>query len=152
MVEIDTLFQTKTAEKNIPSGAAHTHIAHMRDSPRGVALQIIAAFSRCLRKRESETNKISKVWNSANILFKWIFGLLSSKNFAIMTTWRNGFSSLWSATGLVAWVCAATFSLMKFAAQLKSCKIASWRFLFHTAIGNILKMGAGIVGAKKASY
>ena len=49
-------------------------------------------------------------------------------------------------------VCAATFSLMKFAAQLKSCKIASWRFLFHTAIGNILKMGAGIVGAKKASY
>ena len=27
MVEIDTLFQTKTAEKNIPFGAAHTYIA-----------------------------------------------------------------------------------------------------------------------------
>ena len=27
MLEIDTLFQTKTAKKNIPFGAAHTHIA-----------------------------------------------------------------------------------------------------------------------------
>ena len=27
MLEIDTLFQTKTAKKNIPIGAAHTHIA-----------------------------------------------------------------------------------------------------------------------------
>ena len=27
MVEIDTLFQTKTAKKNIPFGVAHTHIA-----------------------------------------------------------------------------------------------------------------------------
>ena len=31
MVEIDTLFQTKTTEKkNIPFGAAHTHIAYIR--------------------------------------------------------------------------------------------------------------------------
>ena len=33
MVEIDTLFQTKTAEKDIPFGEAHTHIAYIRDSP-----------------------------------------------------------------------------------------------------------------------
>ena len=32
MVEIDTLFQTKTAEKPlIPFGTAHTNIAHIRD-------------------------------------------------------------------------------------------------------------------------
>ena len=34
MVEIDTLFQTKTAEKNIPFGAEHTHISYIRDSAR----------------------------------------------------------------------------------------------------------------------
>ena len=34
MVEIDTLFQTKTAEKPlIPFGTAHTHIAYIRDYP-----------------------------------------------------------------------------------------------------------------------
>ena len=31
MVETDTLFQTKTAVKNIPFGAAHTHIPYIRD-------------------------------------------------------------------------------------------------------------------------
>ena len=31
MVQIDTLFQTKTAEKDIPFGAAHTHIAYIKD-------------------------------------------------------------------------------------------------------------------------
>ena len=35
MVEIDTLFQTKTAKKNIPFGAAHTYIAYIRESPPG---------------------------------------------------------------------------------------------------------------------
>ena len=35
MVEIDTLFQTKTAKKNIPFGAAHTYIAYIRDYPQG---------------------------------------------------------------------------------------------------------------------
>ena len=30
MVEIDTPFQTKTAKKNIPFGAAHTYIAYIR--------------------------------------------------------------------------------------------------------------------------
>ena len=30
MVETDTLFQTKTAAKTIPFGAAHTHIAYIR--------------------------------------------------------------------------------------------------------------------------
>ena len=33
MVEIDTLFQTKTAKKNIPFGAAHTYIAYIRGYP-----------------------------------------------------------------------------------------------------------------------
>ena len=39
-------------------------------------------------------NKIDEVWNSANLRFKWIFGLLSSKNDATMATWPNDFSSL----------------------------------------------------------
>ena len=39
-------------------------------------------------------NKIDEVWNSANLLFKWIFGLLSSKHFATMGTWRNDVSSV----------------------------------------------------------
>ena len=39
-------------------------------------------------------NKIDEVWNSANLLFKWIFGLLSSKHFATMATWRNDVSSV----------------------------------------------------------
>ena len=33
MVEIDTLFQTKTAKKTILFGAAHTYIAYVRDYP-----------------------------------------------------------------------------------------------------------------------
>ena len=33
MVEIETLFQTRTATKNIPFGAAHTYIADIRDYP-----------------------------------------------------------------------------------------------------------------------
>ena len=33
MVEIDTLFQTKTAKTNIPFGAAHTDIAYIKDYP-----------------------------------------------------------------------------------------------------------------------
>ena len=39
-------------------------------------------------------NKIDEVWNSAKLLYKWIFGLLSTQNFATMATWRNDFSSL----------------------------------------------------------
>ena len=39
-------------------------------------------------------NKANEVWNSANQLFKWRFGLLSSRNFATMATWCNDFSSL----------------------------------------------------------
>ena len=59
MVEIDTLFQTKTAEKkNIPFGAAHTHRAYIRDYPPGAknALQII-----CLAAYASETNNHNQV-------------------------------------------------------------------------------------------
>ena len=49
MVEIDTLFQTKTAgKKNIP--AAHTHIAYIRDSPLGGENAFENFESRCLRK------------------------------------------------------------------------------------------------------
>ena len=39
-------------------------------------------------------NKIGEVWNSANRLLSDFIGLLSSKNFATMATWRNDFSSL----------------------------------------------------------
>ena len=60
MVETDTRFQTKTAEKNIPFGAAHTHAAYVRDFPPPLgaknALQItsLAAYA-------SET-KIVNTW------------------------------------------------------------------------------------------
>ena len=53
MVEIDTLFQTKTAEKPlIPFGTAHTHTAYVRDYfPRGE--KHVADYEpRCLRKRD----------------------------------------------------------------------------------------------------
>ena len=36
MVKIDTLFQTKTAKKIIPFGAAHTYISYVREYPQGV--------------------------------------------------------------------------------------------------------------------
>ena len=53
MIEIDTLFQTKTAKKNIPFGTAHTYIAYIRDYPLGVknALQFMS-----LAAYASETN------------------------------------------------------------------------------------------------
>ena len=41
-----------------------------------------------------KVNKIDEVWNSVNLLLKWIFSLLSSKNFATKAMWRNDFSSL----------------------------------------------------------
>ena len=37
---------------------------------------------------------IDKVCTSANSLLSDVFGLLSSRNFATMATWRNDFSSL----------------------------------------------------------
>ena len=43
-----------------------------------------------------KVNKIGEVWNSANRLLSDFIGLLSSKNFATMATWRNDFSSLYS--------------------------------------------------------
>ena len=54
MVEIDTLFQTKTAKENIPFGAAHTYIAYIRDYPPEAknALQIMS-----LAAYASKTNK-----------------------------------------------------------------------------------------------
>ena len=39
-------------------------------------------------------NKIGEVWNSANRLLSDFIGLMSSKNFATMASWRNDFSSL----------------------------------------------------------
>ena len=49
-----TLFQTKTAKKNIPFGTAHTYIAYTRDYLPGKnnALQIMS-----LAANTSETNK-----------------------------------------------------------------------------------------------
>ena len=40
-------------------------------------------------------NKINEVWSSANLLFIWHFGLLSSKIFATVATWRNDFYYFW---------------------------------------------------------
>ena len=91
MVEIDTLFQTKTAKKT-PFSTTHTYIAYIRDYlPPGAknALQIMS-----LAAYASETNKIVEVWNSANRLLSDFFCLLSSIIFATVTTWRNDFSSL----------------------------------------------------------
>ena len=58
MVDIDTLFQTKTAKKTIPFGAAHTYIAYIRVSPPpppgGGAKNLVADYeSRC------ETSKVN---------------------------------------------------------------------------------------------
>ena len=39
-----------------------------------------------------ELNKIGEVWTSANRLVSDFIGLLSSKNFATMATWRKDFS------------------------------------------------------------
>ena len=56
MVEIDTLFQTETAKKNIPFGAARTYIAYISNYPPGAknALQIMS-----LAAYASETNNCS---------------------------------------------------------------------------------------------
>ena len=51
-------------------------------------------------------NDIDEVWNRANFTFfksklkRDVFGLLSSKSFATMATWRNDFSSLLIKMGL----------------------------------------------------
>ena len=58
MVKIDTLFQAKTAEKNIPFGAAHTHIAYIRDSPPPEGKNALQIMS--LAAYASETNKYPK--------------------------------------------------------------------------------------------
>ena len=56
MVEIETLFQTKTAKNERPFGAALTYTAYIRDyppppPPRGK--KPVADYeSRCLRKRD----------------------------------------------------------------------------------------------------
>ena len=54
-------------------------------------------------------NEIDEVWNSVNPLFNWCFGLLSSRNFASMATWRNDFSSL-----LAFWVVLRFWHVLKF--------------------------------------
>ena len=37
-------------------------------------------------------NKIDEFWKTVNSLFNDVFGLLSSRNFTSMATWRNDFS------------------------------------------------------------
>ena len=39
-------------------------------------------------------NKIGEVWNTPNRLLSDFIGLLSSRNFATMESWRNDFSSV----------------------------------------------------------
>ena len=51
MVEIDTLFQTKTAKKDIPFGEAHNYIAYIRDYPHPPGEKHVADYeSPCLPK------------------------------------------------------------------------------------------------------
>ena len=54
MVEIDTLFQTETAKKNIPFSAVDTYVAYKRDSPppQPGEKRVADCESRCLRKRD----------------------------------------------------------------------------------------------------
>ena len=56
MVEIDTLFQTKTAKNHtIPFSAAHTYVAYMRNYPPPPPpgeKRVADCESRCLRKRD----------------------------------------------------------------------------------------------------
>ena len=52
MIEIDTLFQTKTATKNIAFGAAYTYIAYIRDHPPPGKNRVADYESRCLRKQD----------------------------------------------------------------------------------------------------
>ena len=54
-------------------------------------------------------NETDEVWNSVNPLFNWCFGLLSSRNFASMATWRNDFLSL-----LAFWVVLRFWHVLKF--------------------------------------
>ena len=56
MVEIDTLFQTETAKKNIPFSAVDTYVAYKRDytppPPQPGEKRVADCESRCLRKRD----------------------------------------------------------------------------------------------------
>ena len=68
MVEIDTLFQTETAKKNIPFSAVDTYVAYKRDYPPPPhraknALQIVS-----LAAYASETNNVCKM--HANVRLK----------------------------------------------------------------------------------
>ena len=54
MVEIDALFQTKTAKKNKPFGAAQTYIAYIRDYPPGAKSSLLIMS---LAAYANETNK-----------------------------------------------------------------------------------------------
>ena len=69
MVEIDTLFQTETAKKNIPFSAVDTYVAYKRDYPPHPpnraknALQIVS-----LAAYASETNNVWKM--HANVRLK----------------------------------------------------------------------------------
>ena len=78
MVEIDTLFQTKTAKKNIPFGAAHTYIACIRDYPpplpfpgakNGLQIMSLAASRRVLspEAKAEVDNTLRDLLNNSSI-------------------------------------------------------------------------------------
>ena len=46
-------------------------------------------FAKICQMKWIKLNKIGEVWNSANRLLSNFIGLLSSKNFATIETWRN---------------------------------------------------------------
>ena len=66
MVEIDTLFQTETAKKNIPFSGADTYVAYKRDYPPNRAKNALQIVS--LAAYASETNNVWKM--HANVRLK----------------------------------------------------------------------------------
>ena len=66
MVEIDTLFQTKTAKKN-PFSAAHTYTAYVRDYPSGAknTLQIMS-LAACTSETKEEGKYFRKLFVPAS--------------------------------------------------------------------------------------
>ena len=58
MAKIDTLFMSKTAEKTLPFGAAHTYIAHIREYPPPPAGFRLSSTL----KRPKTLNRIEGLW------------------------------------------------------------------------------------------
>ena len=96
-------------------------------------------------------NKIDEVWNIVNLLFEWIFCLLSSQNFSTMAMWGNDFSSLlhtelhintqlWVVPLIVsaAWEIIALTNHKHFLTLIWKCDVISVEFL-HCLSGHFAR-------------